>query len=147
MVEQALDAAELLAGEGVDVGVVNCRFIRPMDEECLIEAVREGNVVITVEESSLIGGFGDGVLDLLNRRNLLKDKTLVSLGLPDRFVEHGSVAELLHELKLDAQGLAATASQLISAKRIPEKKPKTLSSAGEKDPARQHDAELKLKEI
>ncbi len=117
-----------------------------MDEECLADCAGSSDVLITVEESSLIGGFGEGVLDCLNRSNLLKDKKLISLGLPDRFIDHGSVPELLHALELDAEGLAATAREAMSAGRAPMGEFKILPPEDEVEAVAQDDAELKLKE-
>jgi 1-deoxy-D-xylulose-5-phosphate synthase len=99
MVGVAQDAAERLAENGIAATVVNCRFVKPMDSEVL-RAVRETcPVLVTVEENVLSGGFGAGVLDELERIDLSREKIL-RLGLPDRFVTHGSRERLLDDVGL-----------------------------------------------
>jgi 1-deoxy-D-xylulose-5-phosphate synthase len=145
MVERALGAAEILAEEGIEVGVANCRFIKPLDEECLIRIARECDVMITAEENSLIGGFGEGVLDCLNRRDTLNGKKVLSLGLPDRFVDHGDTPRLLRDLKLDAEGLADKAREFIRPKSTPSERCGSLAFVRRSDSAKS-DAELNLRE-
>ncbi|REJ89346.1 MAG: 1-deoxy-D-xylulose-5-phosphate synthase [Planctomycetota bacterium] len=107
----AVEAAESLALDGLDVGVVNARFLRPLDTEVLGRALAETGFVITVEESTLCGGFGSAVLEAANDAGWPTGR-LKRLGLPDRFIEHGERGELLADLGLDAQGLARTARQM-----------------------------------
>ena len=108
-----VEAAESLALEGLDVGVVNARFLRPLDEEVVGRALTETGFVITVEESTLCGGFGSAVLEAANDARWPTDH-LKRVGLPDRFIEHGERGELLSDLGLDAKGLAATAREMAS---------------------------------
>jgi len=98
-------AAESLAGEGLDVGVLNARFAKPLDVEAIVEAVRSGRFVLTVEEGALMGGFGSAVLEAASDAGC-STAHVHRLGVPDRFIEHGSRAELLAELGLDAAGIA-----------------------------------------
>lgn len=103
-VPAALAAAELLAGEGVSLAVVDARFIKPLDGELLAgEAIRTGRV-ITVEENALMGGFGSAVLECLAERAITVP--VLRVGLPDCFVEQGSQAELRRRYDLDAAGVA-----------------------------------------
>ena len=111
LLSQAVAAARLLEEHGLDVGVVNARFAKPVDAELLVRAVRETAFMVTVEEGTLCGGFGSAVLETLNERGL-PTHAVRRLGLPDRFVEHGERAELLHDLGLDAEGIAAAALEL-----------------------------------
>jgi 1-deoxy-D-xylulose-5-phosphate synthase len=102
-----LKAAALLREEGLDVGVVNARFVKPLDTETVCKAIETCPFVITVEEASLAGGFGSAVLEAaadagINAGNVSR------LGIPDRFIEHGERGELLAELRLDVAGIAAT---------------------------------------
>ena len=106
-------AAETLEAEGLDVGVVNARFLRPLDTEILGKALEETGFVITVEESTLCGGFGSAVLEAANEAGLPTDRVL-RLGLPDQFIEHGERGELLAGLGLDDVGLAAAARRMLS---------------------------------
>ncbi len=97
-------AAEQLATEGLDFGVINARFVKPLDCETILRAVADCPVVITVEEGALIGGFGSAVLEAASQAGLDTSR-IVRLGIPDRFIEHGGRTELLHELGLDAAGI------------------------------------------
>ncbi|NOR50072.1 MAG: 1-deoxy-D-xylulose-5-phosphate synthase [Desulfuromonadales bacterium] len=106
MVVDALAAAEILAGDGHDLAVVDPVFLKPLDKELLVaEAVRAG-LVVTVEENALQGGFGSAVLELFCDEGL--NVPVIRIGLPDRFVEQGSQAELRTRCSLDVQGIVAT---------------------------------------
>jgi 1-deoxy-D-xylulose-5-phosphate synthase len=97
-------AAERLRAEGVEVGVINARFAKPLDTATLLKAVEELPLVVTVEEGTLQGGFGSAVLEAANAAGL-DTRNVVRLGLPDRFVEHAERGELLAELGLDVAGI------------------------------------------
>ncbi|MCA8991464.1 MAG: 1-deoxy-D-xylulose-5-phosphate synthase [Planctomycetaceae bacterium] len=104
-------AADRLAKDGLDIGVINGRFLRPLDTETIFKAIRETGFVITVEENTLCGGFGSTVLEAANDAGV-PTTNIRRLGIPDRFIEHGSRSELLAELGLDVAGLMATAHEL-----------------------------------
>lgn len=101
-------AADRLRADGLDVGVVNARFVKPIDGETIIETLRRAAFVLTVEEGTLEGGFGSAVLEAANRAGV-DARHVLRLGLPDRFVEHGERDELLRDLGLDADGLCERA--------------------------------------
>jgi 1-deoxy-D-xylulose-5-phosphate synthase len=114
LLPRCLAVAEQLRGEGLDVGVVNARFVKPLDTETILRAVRECGFVVTVEEAALAGGFGSAVLEAASEAGL--DTSHVRrLGVPDHFVEHGERDELLAELGLDVTGIADTCRQLAEA--------------------------------
>jgi 1-deoxy-D-xylulose-5-phosphate synthase len=98
----------MLRDEGLDVGVINARFAKPVDAEIVQRAVRETGFVITVEEGTLCGGFGSAVLEAANAAGL-NTQNIRRLGIPDRFIEHGDRDELLAEIGLDVSGLVAVA--------------------------------------
>jgi 1-deoxy-D-xylulose-5-phosphate synthase len=98
-------AAELLKREGLDVGVINARFAKPLDKATILRAIEEANVVVTVEEGTIEGGFGSAVLEAANAHGV-DTRNIVRLGMPDRFVEHGERHELLADLGLDVPGIA-----------------------------------------
>lgn len=102
-----VQAAEQLRDEGFDVGVVNARFIKPLDGALIERALREARFVITVEENALAGGFGSAVLEYAIDQGLDAGK-IRRLGIPDQFIEHGERGELLADLRLDAAGVATT---------------------------------------
>ncbi|MFN9971676.1 MAG: transketolase C-terminal domain-containing protein, partial [Phycisphaerae bacterium] len=99
-----------LKKEGLDVGVINARFIKPLDEEIVARALKSG-FLITIEENTIVGGFGSAVLESACRQGLNTDR-LRMLGIPDRFIEHGDRQELLSSIQLDADGLCRAARQL-----------------------------------
>ena len=103
-VAPALQAAENLAAEGLQVRVVDMRWAKPLDEQAIVDAART-KLVVTVENGAIAGGVGDGVLEELSRRGLLVPT--LQLGIPDRPIAHGKPAELYAELSLDAEGIAA----------------------------------------
>jgi 1-deoxy-D-xylulose-5-phosphate synthase len=105
LLAECLEAASTLDAEGLDFGVVNARFIKPLDEETLLTALRDTPLVVTVEEGALACGFGSAVLEAAEAAGV--DTTnLKRLGIPDHFVEHGEREELLADLGLDAAGIA-----------------------------------------
>src|SRR5579884_2167645 len=103
-------AAEILRQEGIDIGVINARFAKPLDRQTLLRAVEQLPLVITVEEGTLEGGFGSALLEAANAAGL-DARHVVRLGLPDRFIEHGERGELLAELGLDVNGICKTIRQ------------------------------------
>ncbi|HEY5672581.1 MAG TPA: 1-deoxy-D-xylulose-5-phosphate synthase [Malonomonas sp.] len=103
MVNEALEAARLLADQGLSIAVVDARFIKPLDTELLLEQAAKVPLVVTAEENALQGGFGSAVLELLAEAGLAV-KTL-HIGIPDQFVEQGTQAELRRQLGIDAEGI------------------------------------------
>ncbi|OCS88623.1 1-deoxy-D-xylulose-5-phosphate synthase [Caryophanon tenue] len=99
-IPMALAAAEALAEKGIDVEVVNARFIKPMDEAMLRELAARKLPLLTIEESVLQGGFGSAVLEFMNDEKL--HVTIERMGIPDQFIEHGDVPELLAEINVTA---------------------------------------------
>ena len=110
MLDACLDAADRLREEGLDLGVINARFVKPLDTETILRAVDETPLVVTVEEGTLMGGFGSAVLEAASDAGL-DTRRLRRLGLSDRFVEHGGRAELLADLGLDTDGIAKACRQ------------------------------------
>lgn len=111
----ALRAAELLSQQGLEVGVIDPRFIKPLDQDLLLENIKRYKKVISVEEHVLAGGFGSAILELINNHNL-KGVQLKRLGLPDHFIPHGSQARMRALYQLDAQGIKNVALEMITGK-------------------------------
>jgi 1-deoxy-D-xylulose-5-phosphate synthase len=104
-------AAQQLAAQGLNVGVANARFVKPIDRGLIERAAHECRFIVTVEEGSLMAGFGSAVLEIV--AELGSEAVRVRrLGIPDQFIEHGDRAELLAELKLDTKGIVETCLEL-----------------------------------
>ena len=110
MLQEAVAAAKSLQLEGLSVGVINARFIKPIDEQVIRKSIETG-FLITAEENSREGGFGSAVLEAANRMQLSTNRVRV-LAIPDEFVEHGDRSELLKEMLLDAAGMHKVAIEL-----------------------------------
>jgi 1-deoxy-D-xylulose-5-phosphate synthase len=110
----ALGAAERLEEEhGLEVTVADARFAKPLDEELIRRLAAEHDVLVTVEENVLAGGFGSGVLELLADRDLLGDTRVLRFGLPDRYVTHGKPALLREEVGLTAESVAERVAEAV----------------------------------
>jgi 1-deoxy-D-xylulose-5-phosphate synthase len=116
LLPRCVDAAEVLADEGIELSVINARFVKPLDTRTILRAVRESPLVVTVEEGVLMGGFGSAVLEAACDAGLDTSRIL-RLGIPDRYIEHGDRSELLADLGLSSQGIAETCRQAIAGKR------------------------------
>ncbi len=99
-------AAERLRQEGIELGVINARFAKPLDRHTLLRAVEQLPLVMTVEEGTLEGGFGSILLEAANAAGL-DTRHIIRLGIPDQFIEHAERGELLADLGLDVNGICA----------------------------------------
>jgi 1-deoxy-D-xylulose-5-phosphate synthase len=104
-------AAEHLRQEGLELGVINARFAKPIDRQTILRAVEQLPLVVTVEEGALEGGFGSAVLEAANSAGL-DTRHIIRLGIPDRFIEHAERNELLADLGLDVKGICAKVRQV-----------------------------------
>ncbi len=113
MVYTAFEAAVLLEKEGIEAGVVNARFAKPLDEEIILDLARDAKLIFTLEEGALAGGFGGAVLELLQKEGTLLSPSVKirSLGIPDRFIEHGKRETLLDSLGLSAEKIKSEVIQ------------------------------------
>ncbi|HAH31478.1 MAG TPA: 1-deoxy-D-xylulose-5-phosphate synthase [Elusimicrobia bacterium] len=111
-VHPALEAARLLKAKGIDAGVADMRFIKPLDLELLKEACGLCGRLVTVEDNALAGGFGSAVLEGMNAAGL--EARVLCMGIPDNYIEQGKPDELYAELGLDASGIAANAAAWMS---------------------------------
>lgn len=98
----------LEAGETLDATVVNMRFIKPLDEACILEMAASHDLIVTVEENTVSGGAGSGVNEVLNAHGV--KTAILTIGLPDRFIEQGTREEVLTEAGLDTAGILASIS-------------------------------------
>ena len=114
----ALGAAELLEAEhGVEPTVADARFAKPLDAELMSELAAEHELIVTVEENVLAGGFGSAVLEELADRDAFGETRVLRLGLPDRYVTHGKPALLREEVGLTPQAVAERVAETLLAPR------------------------------
>ena len=107
--ESALEAADILSKEHIDTGVINVRFVKPLDTETLLEPLRKGQFLITIEEGMLSGGLGSAVLEAANEGQF-DTRKIFRLGIPDQYIEHGDRSELLNDLGLNTENLVHVCS-------------------------------------
>jgi 1-deoxy-D-xylulose-5-phosphate synthase len=103
IVQRLLSVADSLEADGLAATVVNARWAKPMDEELITEHAAGKRLVVTAEESASMGGFGDGVLDALNRAGI--HVPVHKIALADGFVHHGAVDDLRRQQRIDARGI------------------------------------------
>ncbi|PRO66715.1 1-deoxy-D-xylulose-5-phosphate synthase [Alkalicoccus urumqiensis] len=116
MVPTALEACDLLKSRGIEAEVVNARSIKPLDEEKLNQLADSGTPIVTLEEHALLGGFGSAVLEYLHesgRHSAVVDR----MGIPDWYIEHGSIPKLLEEIGLTAEKTAERAAAQVPKKQ------------------------------
>ncbi len=101
-VQACLEAADILADQGVRAGVVNARFAKPLDRDFVLGVARSAPLLVTVEENTTIGGFGDAVREALEGDGI----DVRTIGLPDSFVEHGTQSKLRDKVGLSAAKIA-----------------------------------------
>ncbi len=112
MVDNSMKAAAILEKEGKKIKVINARFIKPLDKDLIINAVNECDQVFTLEENNLPGGFGSGVLELLEENMLIaKVKTITRIGIPDKFIEWGTIPELFDIMGISSEQIAERIKQ------------------------------------
>jgi 1-deoxy-D-xylulose-5-phosphate synthase len=111
MVIHSEKAAQKLAEKGIEAEVVNMRFVKPLDRELLFEIFSRFKKILTVEDNTIIGGFGSAISEFAEQYNY-KNNILIH-GLPDKFIEHGKPNELHEMLKLDAKGIAEVAEEFL----------------------------------
>jgi 1-deoxy-D-xylulose-5-phosphate synthase len=113
MVNSAVEAAARLEKNGIEATVVNARFVKPLDEELILNIAKNNNVLVTVEEAYLAGGFGSAVMELLETNGIADKVKVVRMGVPDVIITHGDPKGLLAEHGLDADGIYARTKEAI----------------------------------
>ena len=117
MVAPALAAAEILALQGIEATVMNARYIKPIDSEVVVDLATRIKRIVTVEENTLSGGFGNYVTDAIKLADI-GDVIIRNIGIPDVFVEHGGQAFLRAKYGLDAQGIVKKVLELVPADSV-----------------------------
>ncbi|MFF2090239.1 1-deoxy-D-xylulose-5-phosphate synthase [Paenibacillus sp. NPDC058174] len=116
MLQIAHDTAELLKREGLNVRIINARFIKPLDEQMLLELEEEGKPIVVLEEGSELGGFGSSVLEFYSLRGLYGVPVRI-IGIPDEFIEHGSIKEQQAEVGLTTDRVAAELKNMLPSRK------------------------------
>jgi 1-deoxy-D-xylulose-5-phosphate synthase len=114
-VAPALEAAELLAEKGIQLTIADARFAKPVDEGLILQLASIKKRLITIEENTLFGGFGNAVSLVLEHKQ--PSCKLLRIGLPDRFIEHGSRQRLLQETGLTSQQLTIVFAEFFQFQR------------------------------
>jgi 1-deoxy-D-xylulose-5-phosphate synthase len=97
--------------EGITPGHYDMRFVKPIDEELLHEVFTNYSKVITIEDGTIVGGFGSAVLEFMNAHGYHAEVKI--MGIPDRLVEHGTPKQLYDEIGIDANGIAEAIRQMM----------------------------------
>lgn len=103
MVNYSQKAAALLAEDDLEAEVINMRFVKPIDTQMLDDIAERHTKIVTLEENSIVGGYGSAVIEYFSDKHYKND--VLRIGLPDKFVSHGTQKELHHLLEMDAEGI------------------------------------------
>ena len=112
----AAEAIRDVKKEGINPAHYDMRFVKPLDEEMLHEVFSKFNKIITVEDGTVVGGFGSAILEFMNEHSYKADVTI--LGIPDRLVEHGTPKQLYDEIGIDANAIAAMLRKMVGASKV-----------------------------
>lgn len=112
----ALEAVEILKAEGIEAGVMDARFIKPLDEKAILDAAKQCGRLVIVEENTVHGGFGSAVLELLAAKDVQASVKLI--GIPDSFLDHGATENLKQVIGLSGEGIARAARALCVKSRL-----------------------------
>lgn len=107
----------MTAANTLDATLINMRFIKPLDEACLLEIAKTHDLIVTVEENAIMGGAGSAVSEFYAANNVLK--SMLHLGLPDTFIEHGNHQAMLASAGLDASGIIQSIQQRLAKVAAP----------------------------
>lgn len=119
MVDYAVQASDKLKETGVECEVINMRFAKPLDLNMLDEIASKHSKIVTLEESSIAGGFGSAVNEYFANKNYKND--ILQIGLPDKFIDHGTQTELHRQLGIDPEGIVEKVKVFCGEKRIRQK--------------------------
>ncbi len=127
IVQRLLRVASELEADGLSAAVINARWAKPLDEALIAEHAAGKRLVVTAEESAAMGGFGDGVLDALNRAGLRVP--LHKVALAEGFVHHGAVDDLRRQQRIDAPGILAQVREVLgTSATAPKRRPKVSAA-------------------
>lgn len=107
MVDRAVEVSDILEEKGIDAEIVNVRFLKPIDKDCILNSIEKTGKAVTMEDGILNGGLYTAVLETVNKSNLENIK-IIPVGYDDTFITHGSTAELEEKMRTDAKSIAQT---------------------------------------
>ena len=113
MVDEAVKAVEALAEQGISAGVVNMRFVKPLDTELLVKTALQCKNIVTLEEGTVEGGAGSAVLEELNDNGLVGKVKVLNLGIPDKYIPHGDKKLLLRDIGLDHDSIVKRIAEVL----------------------------------
>jgi len=119
MVENSLNSEKYLEEYGINAEIINARFIKPLDRELMYDVFKRFDKIITIEDNTIVGGFGSAVAEFAAENNLKSD--ILIHGIPDRFIDHAKPEELHEDLRIDAKGIAEVVKEFLSKEKIHEK--------------------------
>ena len=119
MVNYAEKAVAILKENGISIELINMRFIKPLDTQLLDEIALKHEKVVTIEENSLPGGFGSAVIEYFNDKNYKND--ILRIGIPDKFIDHGTQAELHKQISIDPSGIVSQITTFFKSTKSTEK--------------------------
>ncbi len=115
MVEYSKKVVDNLKETGISPALFNMRFIKPLDTKELDNIANKYDKIITIEENALVGGFGSGILEYFNDNNYKNE--ILRIGLPDKFIDHGTQAELHNILEIDPEGITSKITKFVSTSK------------------------------
>lgn len=113
MVDEAVKAAEALAEQGISAGVVNMRFVKPLDTELLVKTALQCKNIVTLEEGTVEGGAGSAVLEELNDNGLVGKVKVLNLSIPDKYIPHGDKKLLMRDIGLDHDSIVKRIAEFL----------------------------------
>ena len=114
MVYPSMEAAKILSRKGINTAVINARFVKPLDEDLLLKESEGKKLIVTVEENAVTGGFGSAFLELMQKNNIKKN--IITIGIPDKFIEQGNPDLLKKNLGLTSVDIARSVEKFFSRK-------------------------------
>jgi len=119
MIDYAEKAVESLKQNGISSELINMRFIKPLDEKILDEVALKHDKIVTLEENNLPGGFGSAVLEYLVDHQYKNE--ILRIGIPDKFIDHGTQAELHKQIEIDPEGIVSKITSFLKSNKSTEK--------------------------
>ena len=115
MVERGEEVRRILETEGIEAGLINARFVKPIEDEKMIAEIAKTKKVITIEDNIIKGGLGSSILEEIRKADI-DHVTVKMFGYPDEFVKHASVEQIEQIYGLDASSIAKEVGKLIKEK-------------------------------